>query len=122
MVISTGATNMVNSSHLIRYLVAVLTLALRQSCAGAHLELELELTAKGRSEGWGLVRVLNFRIDEITFSPKNREQRESFSKYYLNVNRTAPDGRTIIGYYYGPMTGMHNKLTLQDLSPSNNPR
>src|SRR4051812_13803041 len=108
--------NNVFRSHLNRYLAAVFTLALWQSCAGGQPELELELKEKARAEGLGLVRILNFRIDEITFDPINREQRESFSKYYFNQSRSSPDGRTIVGYYYGPMTGMHNKLTWQDLA------
>ena len=72
---------------------------LASSCRAADSSLVRELRRKGRDQGLGLIRVLNFISDEITFDPEERRQKDPFSWWYLMNITSSPDGTSLIGIY-----------------------
>jgi len=80
-------------------LIGTALIAITSSCTGADHSLVQELRRKAETEGLGLIRVLNFRSDEITFEPMKRQQRDPFSWWYLMTNVSSPEGSSIIGIY-----------------------
>src|ERR1700736_1169099 len=81
----------------IAVVIGAALLMMASACSVADRDLVRELRQKGHDEGLGLIRVLNFRSDEITLEPMNRQQRDPFSWWYLMTNVSSPDGSSIIG-------------------------
>jgi WD40 repeat protein len=83
----------------IAVVIGAALLMMVSACSVADRNLVRELRHKGREHGLGLIRVLNFRSDEITFEPMNRQQRDPFSWWYLMTHVSSPDGSAVIAIY-----------------------
>lgn len=83
----------------IAVVIGAALLMMASACSVADRDLVLELRQKGHDHGLGLIRVLNFISDEITFEPMNRQQRDPFSWWYLMTNVSSPDGSAVIAIY-----------------------
>jgi len=96
--------------------VGLSLILLASSCSAGDHDLVRELRQKGHDQGLGLIRVLNFVSDEVTFDPPRRFQRDPFSWWSFYNNTTSPDGRSIIGVYDSLMSGRKGQdITLEDI-------
>src|SRR5260370_36722116 len=64
------------------------------------------------------MRVLNERVDEVGFHLTERSQRDHFAPFDLLTCRGSPEGRRLIGYYYGPSTAYIRKPPRTDPWPT----
>jgi hypothetical protein len=97
-------------------LIGTALVAITSSCTAADPSLVQELRHKAQTEGLGLIRVLNFRSDEITFEPMNRTQRDPFSWWSFYNNTMSPDGTSVLGVYNRYTSGKKRQdITLEDL-------
>jgi hypothetical protein len=99
----------------IAVVIGAALLMMASACSVADRGLVRELRKKGHDEGLGLIRVLNFISDEITFEPMKRQQRDPFSRWDLHGTRASPKGTSLLGSYGTVTSGREGEyLTTED--------